>query len=139
MDWIVRRSVDRKNVMQVNPFEHIEDLEYADDICLILPEYYHLQAKTEALCITSKLVAVQISTKKTKIMAINNRRKPIIIMQNEEIENLEEFTCFGSIVNKNVGTQKVIESRIYKAQTAFRSLRKIWQSNNLSLSIIEII
>jgi hypothetical protein len=131
MDLIVR-SVDGKKGTQLNPFEHLEDLEYADNICLMSHKYKHLQAKTEALNITSKLVGLQINTKKTKIMAINNRRKPMKI-QNEETENVEEFTYLGSIVDKNGDTEKDIKSRISKAQIAFQSLRKIWQSNNLSL------
>jgi hypothetical protein len=55
MDWIVRRSVDRKKGIRLNPFEHLEDLEYADDIYLMSNKYEHLQAKTESLNITSKL------------------------------------------------------------------------------------
>jgi hypothetical protein len=39
----------------------------------------------------------------------------------------------GSIVDKNGGTEKDIKSGISKAQIAFQSLHKIWQSNNLSL------
>jgi hypothetical protein len=94
--------------------------------------------KTEALNITSKLVGLQINTKKTKIMAINNRCKPIIKIQNEEIENVEEFTYLGSIVDKNGGTEKDIKSRISKAQIAFQSLHKIWQLNNLSLTKLRL-
>jgi hypothetical protein len=125
MDWIMRRNVDGEKGIQLNPFEHPEDLEYADDICLMSHKYEHLQAKTEALNITSKLVGLQINTKKTKIMAINNRRKPIIKIQNEEIENIEEFTYLGSITDKNSGTEEDIKSRISKAQITFQSLRKI--------------
>jgi len=45
MDWIVRRSVDGKKGIQLNPSEHPEDLEYADDIYLMSHKYEHFQAK----------------------------------------------------------------------------------------------
>jgi len=66
-------------------------------------------------------------------MAINNRSKPIIKIQNEEIEYVKEFTYLGNRVDKNGGTEKDIKSRTSRAQIASRSLHKIWQPNNLSL------
>jgi hypothetical protein len=66
IDGIVRTGVDGKKGIQSNPFKHLEDLEYADDTCLMSHKYEHLQAKTEDLNITSKLVEM-LTLRKQKL------------------------------------------------------------------------
>jgi hypothetical protein len=53
----------------------------------------------------------------------------IIMLINEAIRRLLEFTYLESNISKDGGTRKDVETRIQKARGTFTRLRKIWMAH----------
>ena len=52
----------------------LKDLDYADDIALLSHTHSHIQEKTRRLNVFAKQVGLNISRKKTEVMALNTNR-----------------------------------------------------------------
>ena len=52
-------------------------------------------------------------------------------MENEDLEEVEEFTHLGSITSKTNATEKDITNRLQKAKSSFVQLKKVWKSPNV--------
>jgi len=76
---------------------------------------------------------LNINTKKTEVMRINNKKQDPITLHDEDLIEVEKFVYLGSVVNKDGGTDEDIKSRINKARHAFNTHRPIWNSSALSL------
>ena len=53
-------------------------------------------------------------------------------LENENLEEVEEFTYLGSIMSKSNATVKDITNRLQKAKSSFVQLNKVWRSPNIS-------
>ncbi|XP_033118518.1 uncharacterized protein LOC117118125 [Anneissia japonica] len=62
-------------------------------------------------------------------MRINNRNDETIRVDDGELEDVDNFTYLGATISKERGTDNDISRRIALAQTAFKLLDKIWNSN----------
>ena len=80
----------------------------------------------------ARQTGLNINTKKTKIMTINATPEPIII-NNDPLEEVEDFTYLGSVLSKNNGAGKDSKARLSKARAAFAKLQPIWQFSKYSL------
>ena len=56
-------------------------------------------------------------------MQLSNTANPILL-ENEHIEEVNQFTYLGNIVSKDNTTEKDITSRLQKARSAFLQLNK---------------
>ena len=65
-------------------------------------------------------------------MTLNDTSKTPIKLEDQPIEEVEDFTYLGSTISNNSGTTKDIKIRINKARTAYCQLRQIWKSRSLS-------
>jgi len=54
-------------------------------------------------------------------------------LEGNEIDEVETFTCLGSIIDKHGGTDADVKARIGKARGAFIQFKNIWSSKVLSL------
>lgn len=66
-------------------------------------------------------------------MTVNTSLENPITMSGHAVEDVEDFTYVGSLVNNDSGTEKDITSRIRKARGAFCQLRPIWKSQQFTL------
>jgi hypothetical protein len=107
----------------------LEDLKYADDVCLLSHKYDHMQSKLIDLHNLSQKVGLEINYSKTEEIRINIKLKKAITLENRDIKRAPNFTYLGSSVSEDGGTAKDIDIRIQKARGAFSRLRRIWQSN----------
>ena len=133
MDWIMKRTSKGKTGIQWNVFKQLEDLEFADDICLISHKFEHMQEKTNKLSQTANRAGLKINNNKTKYMTINMRSNKNITVDSKAIEKVQKFTYLESIVDAEGGAEADVNQRIGKAQQAFHSMKKIWKSNISSL------
>jgi hypothetical protein len=62
--------------------------------------------------------------KKTKIMTINATPEPITI-NNDPLEEVEDFTYLGSVLSKDNGAGKDTKARLSKARVAFAKLQTV--------------
>jgi hypothetical protein len=66
---------------------------------------------------TSTKLGLRPSESKTKVMKINAKRKQPIKIKDTNLEEVEEFTYLGSIVNIGGGTHADIKNRINKVSS----------------------
>ncbi|XP_048757722.2 uncharacterized protein LOC125668029 [Ostrea edulis] len=99
----------------------LEDIDTAD----------HLQKKTNELNINANKIGLKINKKKTKTMQFVPA-PPQIKLENENLEEVNEFTYLGSTISKNNATEKDITNRLQKAKASFHQLNKIWRTSSIS-------
>ena len=68
----------------------------------------------------SKL-ALNISSKKTEIMALNATNTRPVQIDNEELHYTDRFTYLGSIISRDGGTDLDIQSRLNKARNSLNT------------------
>ena len=77
---------------------------------------------------------LKINVKKTKSLRLNHTSEATFTIQQDTIEEVQDFTYLGSTVSIEGGTNQDICIRIGKAAGVFNTLRPIWQSTKLSLN-----
>lgn len=65
-------------------------------------------------------------------MRINARRVEKIRVQDEEVEEVNEFVCLGAKVSKDGGGTEDIKNRLSKARGAFQNLTKVWNTRSIT-------
>uniref|UniRef100_A0A034VWX2 LINE-1 reverse transcriptase-like protein n=1 Tax=Bactrocera dorsalis TaxID=27457 RepID=A0A034VWX2_BACDO len=111
----------------------LEDLDYADDICLLSHKYSHISVKLEAVSDIAAQTGLKINIAKTKFMRINTTETPNIQIAGTCLEEVDEFCYLGSIISKNGGSTADIRNRISKGRAAFGMLDKVWRSTHISI------
>ena len=71
--------------------EQLEDLDFADDICLLSHTYNKMEEKLRDLDTEGKMVGLKINTQKTKSLRINVKKMESFHLNEENIEEVEEF------------------------------------------------
>ena len=132
IDWIMRKTIDNKRRgIRWTLTSLLEDLDFADDLTLVSSTRDQLQRKTSDLSVTAKQLGLNISRKKTKTMQLTDTPLPVEL-ENEDLEEVEEFTYLGSVMSKSNATVKDITNRLQKAKSSFVQLNKVWRSPNIS-------
>jgi hypothetical protein len=91
-----------------------------------------MQEKTSLLAEISIKLGLRPNESKTKVMKINVKRKQPIKIKDTNLEEVEEFTHLGSIVNIEGGIDADVKNRINKARVIFNILGKEWSAKNIS-------
>ena len=104
----MKQTCDQKRGIQWTLFEHLEDLDFADDLALLSRQITHLQEKTAKLSLYAAHTGLQISLNKTKSMHINRKSNEKINIDDQDIEAVEDFTYLGSILSVDNGAEKDI-------------------------------
>ena len=133
IDWVMRTTVDKPRGIRWTLTQHLEDLDFADDIGLLSHTHKHIQEKTERLQTIASCTGLEINTKKTKTLRINAAQDTPVTLGGKAIEDVAQFTYLGSIVSKTGGTEEDIRARIGKARHAFVTLKPIWKSRAITL------
>jgi len=134
VDWIMKQATsDKKTGIQWTFTKQLEDLDFADDISLLSHRHQDAQEKLSRLADEAVKTGLDINTKKTEVIRINNKKQDPITLHDEDLNEVEKFVYLGSVANKDGGTDEDIKSRINKARHAFNTLRPIWNSSALSL------
>ena len=132
IDWIIRKAIGTKRRgIRWTLTSLLEDLDFADDIALVSSTRDQLQRKTSDLLLAANQLGLNISRKKTKTMQLTETPLPVEL-ENENLEEVEEFTNLVSIMSKSNATVKDITNRLQKAKSSFVQLNKVWRSPNIS-------
>lgn len=133
LDDVLAQAIDGKNRgITWNLQSQLEDLAYADDICLISSRHVDMQDKIDDLITESSSVGLKINSAKTKALKINATNSHANFKAGEDtIDNVNSFTYLGSVISSDGGAANDISSRISKAQGAFSQLWKIWRSSSI--------
>ena len=109
---------------------HLLDFEdESDDIALIATTQHQMQKKTDKLAEASQRIGLNISKTKTQVMRLNCKNtEPIKFQNGNNIKETKDFTYLGAVVSTEKGCDKDMDSRLGKAKTVFRKLKRIWGS-----------
>ncbi|CAH8856362.1 unnamed protein product [Trichobilharzia szidati] len=118
--------------------KNLEDLDFADDLCLMSHKIEDLQAKTDKLVEEAAKTGLQVNIDKAEVMKITNQQQqqhPVpITINGRDLKEVTSFTYLGSIVSTTGGTDEDVKSRIGKARNTFINLKPIWKSSSLSIN-----
>ncbi|KAA5586514.1 hypothetical protein F3G61_32285, partial [Pseudomonas aeruginosa] len=112
--------------------EDLEDIDFADDICLLATNRQQLQNKADDLVDEAEKAGLRINFSKTKEMRINTTDSAPMSIKGRHIEQVGSFCYLGSIVDDRGGTEADIAARINKARAAISQLRPVWSSSTLT-------
>lgn len=127
-----KTNTEAQNGIQWNISEKLNDIDYADDICLMAHRFNDIEDKLKKLSVNAMKFGLKINLKKTKLMRIGTSSTTPLKLENVVIEDVESFNYLGSVITKDGGTTADIRSRINKARVAFQSMHKLWKSNSIS-------
>ena len=109
IDW--RRTVgNKRRGLRWTLTSMLEDIDFADDIALLSSNANHLQKKISDLNLNAIKIGLEINKKKTKTMQFV-QSPPEITLENEILEEVDEFTYLGSTISKRNATEKDITNR----------------------------
>jgi len=115
MDSVLRRALDgKKRGLTWRLQESLEDMEYADDVCLVSHKYRHICRKLDNLWKEFKKASLEINSSKTQEICVNTIVKQRLRLNGEDIKRSSDFYYLGSIVAENGGTSR--EVREYRRQ-----------------------
>lgn len=133
LDAVMRRTIGgRRRGIQWGVNSRLEDLDYADDICLLSQRYTDMQFKLDALKEVADVTGLKINHRKTKVMKMNAENRQALNFDGEEIEEVYTFSYLGSVVSTSGGAEEDVKNRIKKANVAFVQLYPIWRNRNIS-------
>jgi hypothetical protein len=135
IDWLMKTTMKgTSRGIRWNLARCLEDLDFADDLCLISSRQQDMQGKTNDLDKNGKKIGLKIHSGKTKVLKVNTRSdKPITIGENK-IDEVQVFTYLGAKVTGDGSCESEINSRLAKARHVFASLRAVWKTNNISVT-----
>ena len=94
---------------------------------LLSSRYADIEDKTSRLVEEAARVGLKISSKKSKVMRINARK-----VNDEQVDDVEEFLYLGALLDKEGGANKDIQQILSKARQTFYRLQRIWNSSEIS-------
>jgi len=132
MDGALRRALDgKKRGLTWRLQKSLEDMEYADDVCLVSHTYEHMQRKLDDLWKESEKADLEINSSKTEEIRINTIVNQGLRLNGEDIKRSSGFCYLGSIVAENGGTSTDVNARTQKARGSYSKLRRVWLSKSL--------
>ena len=90
-----------------------EDLDFVDDIAPLSSKFNDLHEKTRRLAGKAARVGLKLNARKCKTLrteCVSSREK--IVVDGKEVDDVEEFTYLGVIVDKEGGGSKDIMHRL---------------------------
>ena len=110
----------------------LEALDFADDIALLSSRHVDIEDKTSRLVEEAARVGLKINSKRSKVMRINARNDKRIKVNDEQVDDVEEFLYLDALLDKEGGATKDIQQKLSKARQTFYRLRRIWNSSEIS-------
>jgi len=136
LDRVMKRIKGlRKSWIQWSMKERLEDLDYADDICLLAQRFCDMDEKLMRLKEEAELAGLHININKTKGMRVNTSNMQKFRGEETETEEVGSFVYLGSVVSVNRGTVGDVASRIKKANGVFVQLYPVWRNHNISKGV----
>lgn len=131
LDGVMRKVTSQRGGIQWGLTERLEDIDFADDLCLMAHKKTDITRKLEKLQVEGSRVGLKINMDKTKEMRLNSRNQEALMVGEKEIERVEQFQYLGSIISTTGGTEEDVSQRIRKAKGAYAQLTPIWRSQQL--------
>ena len=99
MDGVLLTALDgKKRGLTWRLKKSLEDMEYADDVCLVSHKYEHMQKKLDDHWKESKKAGLEINSSKTEEIRVNTIVNQGLRLNGEDIKRSSDFCYLGSIV-----------------------------------------
>ena len=133
IDWLMKETTktERRGITWTLT-NVLEDLDFADDICLLSQRHNDMQQKTNDLNANGGCLGFKTSTSKTKEMRMNSKSREPITVREGTIEAVNDFIYLGSKMQADGDSEPDVKRRISKASQAFSMLKNIWKSKKLT-------
>ena len=102
------------------------------DLALLGENPKSLQSMTDNLE-SAAAKGLRISTEKTKVMSVREQQPMALKVNQQEAEEVENFTHLGSSISNKRATERDISCCLGKAASVFQRLSSIWISNHISM------
>lgn len=133
LDMVMKTSLNRRRRgIQWGMQNRLEDLDFADDLCLLAQRHSDMREKLLALSDVAKKVGLKINEAKTKEMVLNVHGGESFEINGRRIERVDSFVYLGSMVNPEGGAEDDAKTRIRKANGVFSQLYAVWRNNKIS-------
>jgi hypothetical protein len=132
IDWIMKKVTDNRTGISWKLQNKLEDIEFADDVCLLTEKRNHMQRKLQQLETETRKAELKINVNKTKTLRNRNEQISQIKLGNVDIEEDQRVNYLGAVIERNGGSKADVLTRISKAQQAFNQLGGIWKINVVS-------
>ena len=104
IDFVMRQATsDLQHGIPWNT-RHLTELDFADDLALLGENAKSLQLMTDNLASTAAKVGLRISTEKTKVMSVREQQPMALKVNQQEAEEVENFTYLGSRISNKGAT-----------------------------------
>ncbi|CAC5375496.1 unnamed protein product [Mytilus coruscus] len=135
IDWVTKQALETTpRGIQWNFAQRLEDLDFADDLALLSHLLKDIRDKTTKLHETGKKLGLKINIKKTKIMRVKTRKGGTVSIEGEDIEEVDQFTYLGSIMDRTDGTD--IRTRIKKPVICQANQSSVRKTSRLSGKLV---
>ena len=134
--WVMNRITEgRRTGIQWKLTSVLEGLDFADDIALLSSRYVDIKDKTSGLVDETARECLKINTKKSKVMRINTRNDQGIKVNDEQVDDVEEFWYPVALMDKEDGTAKFNCSKRWRAVLmygfeAWKQTQRSWTLSN---------
>jgi len=113
----------------------ISNLRFADDISLLAESKGELQQLVNRVSQTSTRFGLIVSKPKTEVQCVGKGQTTVevkILLEDEELEQVENFVYLGCTVSTDQSCDKDIERRIGLAAGIVKNLDKIWKARAIT-------
>ena len=111
----------------------------ADELVLLAEVEVVLQGLTESLIEIGRCYGMEINVEKSKVLRISRSPSPIQIMiYQKQMENVEYFNYYGSVVTNDARCTQEIKSRIAMAEAAFNKKKTLF-TRKIDLNLRKIL
>ena len=97
-------------------------MDFTDDFALFGENAKSLQSMTDNLASTAAKVGLRISTEKTKVMSVREQQSLALKVNQQEVEEVENFTYLGSSISNKDATEQDMSCKLGKAASVFQRL-----------------
>jgi hypothetical protein len=98
----------------------LEDIELADDVCLLIEKRNHMQKKLQKLEAEAQKTGLKINVKKTNTVRNRNEQISQIKIGNVDIEEVQRVNYLEAVIERNGGSTSKADvlTRMNKQSTA---------------------
>ena len=132
IDYIMTRTI---NLLQFGLHcgdRVLSHADYADDLALVSDSPSKLTEALQILPDEVLKIGLSINSQKTKVMFVEPRPPPVLMVGDEPAEIVEEFTYLGSILSNDGSILKDLMHRIAKASAVVGRLNALWRKPSIS-------
>jgi hypothetical protein len=115
LDIMMTKAMNRKKGIQWGLYDKLEDLDFADNICIVVQSFKDMEAKLNDLKVEAQNSGMKINSQKSKEMRVSPKNKDQVYLGGYEIEKVNKFFYMGCMVSQDGGANEGVTNRINKA------------------------